>query len=223
MNKLGSVFERSTDAVFGIDTAGTIQFANSSFERLMGYSGQQLCGTVCAEVLCGTDLHGRAFCGPNCPIPKTVTDQPTISDFDLVVRRADGDSVLVNIGASYLSAKQRQSNTQVDVFFSLRQVNPRRLLQRMATSQLEESINNVSTYRRLTSREKEILALAASGMNTNQIAQRLSISTPTLASTPVMPSSFLNSMIRPTKIRLIMVKKLSQWNIRVGRSHTLYS
>ncbi len=182
MNKLGSVFEQSTDAVFGIDTAGTIRFANSSFERLMGYSDQQLCGAPCAEVLCGTDLHGRAFCGPNCPIPKTVTDQPTISDFDLVVRRADGDSVLVNIGTSYVSPELRESNAQVDVFFSLRQVNPRRLLQRTAMLPLEELVNVVPERSRLTSREKGILALAARGMNTNQIAQSLSISTQTVRS-----------------------------------------
>lgn len=182
MNKMGSVFEKSTDAVFGIDTAGTIRFANNSFERLMGYSSQQLCGRSCADVLCGTDLHGRAFCGPHCPIPKTVTGQPAISDFDLVVRRADGDSVLVNIGTSYISAEMHESNTQIDVFFSLRRVNPRHLLQRMAMPPLEEPVIAVSARSRLTSREKEILALAARGISTNQIAQRLSISSQTVRS-----------------------------------------
>lgn len=182
MNNLASVFEQSTDAVFGIDAAGTIRFANSSFKRLMGYSDKQLCDSRCAEVLCGTDLHGQAFCGPDCPIRKVVTDQPTTSDFDLVVRRADGDSILVNIGISYISPRLRESNAQVDVYFSLRQVNPQRMLQRMAMSPVEEQARSLPRCDQLTPREKEILGLAAKGMNTKQIAQSLSISTQTIRS-----------------------------------------
>ena len=72
MNTLGGVFEQSTDAVFGINTAGVIKFANHSFERLMGYPCKELCGLQCADILCSTDLHGQAFCGPHCPIPNTV-------------------------------------------------------------------------------------------------------------------------------------------------------
>ena len=180
---LESVFEQSTDAVFGIDVTGNIRFANSSFERLLGYSNQQLRGSSCAEVLCGTNLHGQAFCGPDCPIPKTVTGQPEISDFDLVVRRSNGDSVLVNIGTSYISPRMRGQYAQVDVFFSLRQVNPQRILQRMAASNLERpATHNSSGYDQLTSREKEILGLAVKGLNTSQIASHLFISTLTVRS-----------------------------------------
>ena len=181
MNTLGEVFDQSTDAVFGIDAAGRIRYANSTFERLLGYSGKQLCGSQCADVLCGTDLHRRAFCGPHCPILKTVTGQPTISDFDLVVRRADGDSVLVNIGANYILPQLQEEAEQVKVFFSMRQVNPRRMLQRMATAPVEGSVRAGMPGRgRLTSREKEILGQAAKGMKTSQIAHSLSVSTQTV-------------------------------------------
>lgn len=181
MNTLGEVFEQSTDAVFGIDGAGKIRFANSAFDRLLGYSRNQLCGTWCAEVLCGTDMHGQAFCGPHCPIPKTVVDRPPISDFDLVVRRVDGGSLLVNIGASYVPPRLRKEVGQVDVFFSLRQVNPQRLLQRMATAPVDELAKSGTRRRsRLTSREKEILDLATKGMNTTQISSRLSVSIQTV-------------------------------------------
>jgi DNA-binding NarL/FixJ family response regulator len=181
MNTLGEVFAQSTDAVFGIDTAGRIRFANSAFERLLGYSRNQLCGTRCAEVLCGTDMHGQPFCGINCPIPKTVDDQTSINDLDLVVKRTDGDSVLVNIGASYIPPQLREQAGEVDVFFSLRRVNPRRLLQRMATAPVEGSVNAGTRGRgRLTTREKEILGLATKGMKTTQIAHHLSVSTQTV-------------------------------------------
>ncbi len=175
------MFEQSTDAVFGVDAACVIRFTNRSFERLMGYSGKQLRGSQCADILCGSDLSGRAFCGPHCPIPKTVTGQPTISDFDLVVRRADGNSVLVNIGAVYISPRLRESNAQVNVFFSMRQVNPRRMIQRMAMAPLERPAKHDSNdYGQLSAREKEVLGLAAEGMRTSQIASHLSISTLTV-------------------------------------------
>ena len=180
-NMLGKVFEKSTDAVFGIDKAGKIRFANSQFNQLLGYSHNRLCNAWCAEVLCGTDIHGRPFCGPHCPIPKTAADRPPISDFDLVIKRADGGSLLVNIGASYVPPQLREATGQVDVYFSMRQVNTQRLLQRMANSPLDGSHRTDGHRRnRLTSRENEILGLAARGMNTGQIARRLSVSTQTV-------------------------------------------
>ncbi|HUT40926.1 MAG TPA: LuxR C-terminal-related transcriptional regulator [Gammaproteobacteria bacterium] len=181
MNTLGEVFTQSTDAVFGIDAAGRIRFANAAFGRLLGYPCQQVRGTWCAEVLCGADLNGQAFCGRHCPIPKTAAGRPSISDFDLVVKRADGDQVLVNIGASYIPPHLREQAGQVDVFFSLRQVQPRRLLQRIAMSPVEATAKaGTRRHGRLTSREKEILGLATQGMKTTQIACRLSVSTQTV-------------------------------------------
>ena len=175
------MFEQSTDAVFGIDATGVIRFTNRSFDRLMGYSARQLRGSQCADVLCGASLCGREFCGPDCPIPKTVTGQPAISDFDLVVRRADGDSVLVNIGASYISPRLRDSSAQVDVFFSMRQVNPRRMIERIAMASHQKPVKLESNgYSQLSAREKQVLGLAAEGMTTSQVASHLSISTLTV-------------------------------------------
>jgi PAS domain S-box-containing protein len=184
MNTLAEVFAQSTDAVFGIDATGRIRFANSEFERLLGYSCKQACGSWCAEVLCGTDMHGQAFCGTHCPIPKTVANQPAISDFDLVVKRADGERVLVNIGASYIAPQLREEAGRVNVFFSMRQVNPQRMLQRIAMTPARESVKAGTHHGRgrLTSREQQILGLATKGMKTNQIASRLFVSTQTVRS-----------------------------------------
>ena len=180
-NMFGEVFAQSTDAVFGIDAAGVIRYTNAKFERLMGNSRKQLCGTWCAEVLCGKDIHGQPFCGHQCPIPKTVEDQPRISDFDLVVKGAKGDQVLVNIGASYIPPQLREEAGQVYVYFSMRQVSPQRLLQRMSIAPTEGSTRDgMQANGRLTSREQEILGLAVQGMKTTQIASRLFVSTQTV-------------------------------------------
>jgi DNA-binding CsgD family transcriptional regulator len=205
MNTFDGVFAQSTDAVFGIDAAGRIRFVNSKFEKLLGVSRERLCGTRCAEVLCGTDMHGQPFCCPHCPIPKTAADQASISDFDLVVNCANGGHVLVNIGASYISPQQREEAGQVDVYFSLRQVNPRRLLQRMAMSPLDVPV--VAGKRgcdQLTDREKEILGLAVNGMKTGQIANRLFIGTQTVRThfKNIYPKLGVNSRIEAVIIAM---------------------
>ena len=183
MNMLGKIFDKSTEAVFGINAAGRVLFTNSTFERLLGYSHNQLCGSRCAEVLCGINLHGKPFCGRHCPIPKTSTGQPSITDFDLIVKHADGHDVLVNIGTSYIQPQPEDDNQHVKVFFSLRQVNPQRMLQRMAIPPVKKSLTAGSGSRnRLTSREEEILGLAVNGIKTDQIANRLSISIETVRS-----------------------------------------
>lgn len=183
MNTLAEVFAQSTDAVFGIDTAGNIRFSNREFERLLGYTGSQLRGRWCAEVLCGTDMHGQPFCGAHCPIPKTPGNRQSISDFDLVVKRADGERVLVNIGASYIAPPLREEAGQVGVFFSMRPVNPQRMLQRIAMAPVKPSAKAGRRGRdRLTSREKEVLDLATQGLKTTQIASRLFVSTQTVRS-----------------------------------------
>jgi DNA-binding CsgD family transcriptional regulator len=181
MNTLEAVFAQSTDAVFGVDATGRMQFANSNFERLLGYSRKQLCATRCAEVLCGTDVHGQPFCGTHCPIPKTLSLHPPVSDFDLMVKRAHGDPVLVNIGACYTPQQLQQQAGQVSVFFSLRRVNPQRLLQRFAAAPTEAPVRKgIRGRTSLTSRETEVLGLATRGMKTRQIAGGLCVSTQTV-------------------------------------------
>lgn len=183
MNMLDKIFDKSTDAVFGVDAAGRVLFTNNAFERLLGYSHNQLCGSRCAEVLCGTNLHGKSFCSRDCPIPKTCTGQPSITDLDLIVKHADGHDILVNIGTSYLQPQPEDNTQHVKVIFSLRQVNPQRMLQRMAMPPVKKALTTGSGSRnQLTSREEEILGLATNGKKTNQIASCLSISTETVRS-----------------------------------------
>ena len=204
MDSLESVFGKSTDAVFGINKAGKIQYTNWSFEQLMGYSDNQTCGSSCANVLCGTYLQGEAFCGPDCPIPKGVQDQPEISDFDIVVKRSNGDSILVNIGASYVSSLLRDS-TGIDVLFSMRKINPQRLLNRMtAPSYIDVSAKYQHANNRLTVREKEILGLAADGLNTNKIAEKLSVSIQTVRShfKNIYPKLNVNSRVEAVIIAM---------------------
>lgn len=205
MINIGEIFAQSSDAVFSINTAGRIRFSNSQFERLMGYSRDTLRGSWCAEVLCGTDIHGQPFCGKQCPIPKTAPMPASNNDFDLVVKRADGDNILVNIGATYIAPELREHAGQADVFFSMRQVNPQRLLQRMISVPDAGSARAGSRVTdRLTSREKEVLSQAVMGMKTTQIARSLCISTQTVRThfKNIYPKLGVNSRVEAVLLAL---------------------
>lgn len=177
---LDEVFYKSSDAVFGIDEAGWVQFTNRAFEVLLGYSCHHLCGARCADVLCGTDLQGKPFCS-SCPILKTSAGKTSITDFDLIVKHADGHDVLVNIGTNFIQP-QPEEDTHNMIVLSLRQVYSQRMLQRMSMQPVKDSLKTGSGNRnRLTSREEEILGLAVNGLKTNQIANRLFISIQTVS------------------------------------------
>ena len=178
MNAPYKLFEHSTDAVFGTNADGHIQYLNKTCEKLLGIPLHEVKGRKCANLLCGNDLQGNKFCRDHCPIPKTIDNRTQIvRDFDLMVKQADGDTLLVNIGIHYVPADWRGKDDDITAFFSLRRIDCQRLLQRMHNEPRRIAApNQKSGNLNLTSREAEILDLAANGLNTSQIAQRLSIS-----------------------------------------------
>jgi len=179
ISELQQIFKYSTDAVFGINTDGNICFMNNSCESLLGYSVTDIRNKTCAGILCGMDMHGEAVCGDDCPVRQMAAGDLPFGDFDMMVKRKNGSTVLVNVGASYTPARVQQKYSNVDVILSLRHVNSQRLLQRMSTPNKTE---NVQTRRTgiLTKREKEILTSASEGTTTQHIAEQKCISIETV-------------------------------------------
>jgi len=180
MDGMYQVFEKSTDAVFGIDEEGKICFWNSSCEELLGHSREAVLGTACTGILCGVDLHGKAICGDHCPFPRRVAKKPTTGNIDMMINRMNRDSVMVNVGAYYTPTELQQDTGNISVFFSLRGISPHQLLQRMANTKKNTDTHPDASFSRLTPREKQLLNLAAEGMKTAQIANKLFISTETV-------------------------------------------
>jgi DNA-binding CsgD family transcriptional regulator len=181
MNAIIKLFTQSTDAVFGIDKTKCVQFCNERFESLLGYPRGEVVGKKwCAELLCGTSLYNKPFCGKSCTISKHSSDNSNMSDVDLIVKRADGDHILVNIGIHYAPEGNKKKTGDVLIFFSLRRVNSQRLLQRIASEHDQWSKGHEIDRYKLTPRELKILFLASKGLDTKEIAEQLHISTLTV-------------------------------------------
>lgn len=177
-NELQQIFKYSTDAVLGIDAGGYISFMNNSCESLLGYSENDIHNKSCGSILCGIDVDGESICD-DCPVGKMASGNAPFGDFDMMVKQKNGNTVLVNVGASYTSAKVQQQYNNVNVILSLRAVNSQRLLQRISN---RNKTTNGRTRRAavLTNREKEILTLASEGIKTLQIAEQKCISIETV-------------------------------------------
>ncbi|MEN8204971.1 MAG: LuxR C-terminal-related transcriptional regulator [Pseudomonadota bacterium] len=179
MNGMYQVFEQSTDAVFGIDGEKRIRFWNSSCENLLGHTREDILNTACAGVLCSVGLHGNAICGHDCPFSQRASGRPAAGNIDMMVDHENGNSIMVNVGAYYTPAELQQNTDNVGVFFSLRHISTRQLLQRMANTKNTDTHPD-TCFSRLTPREKQLLNMASEGVKTAQIAKQLFISAETV-------------------------------------------
>ena len=178
MNELQQVFKHSTDAVFGIDYGGNICFMNSSCVNLLGYSENDIRDKTCAGILYCRDMNGQSIC-EDCPVKQMARGVLPFSDFDMVVKQKSGNTILVNVGASYTCTEVQQKDSNVDVILSLRRINSQRLLQRMSNRN-EAANGQKRRVNILTNREKEMLTLASEGIKTLHIAEQKCISIETV-------------------------------------------
>lgn len=179
MSELYEFFEYTSDAVFGIDENRLVRFWNKACEKLLGYTMSHAVGRPCAELLCGKDLLGKDFCGPNCSIAKFHDAQLPNEDFDLLVQSETGQPVIVNIGSYYPRQQHSQQTNQVQVFHSMRRINCHKLIQRLSNNSCTDEDENIK-LKKLSKREYELLRLMSQGNVTADIAQRLGISPATV-------------------------------------------
>jgi DNA-binding CsgD family transcriptional regulator len=173
------LFQNSSNPVFAIDGQRRICFWNDACEELMGRSFQEVKSRTCYSVMEGMDVRGNPFCGPDCDVAHRVERSLPVKDYDMAITNAEGDSVLVNVGA-YSIPKELRNGTDVVAFLSLRRVDCYRFLQRMESGGGLKWAECRPEKFHLTPREMEILKMASNGVRTAGIAEGLSISTHTV-------------------------------------------
>lgn len=178
-NVLYQLFQNTSDAAFGIDKQSRVRFWNDACEKLLGLSFKQVENEKCYSVLSGTDLDGSPLCGPDCHASKKILNGRPVSHYDLMVKGADEDSLIVNVGA-YITPEMYRERTDTAAFFVLRRIDCYRLLKRMSDGGTLKRNEYKPDSFRLTSRELQILDLASKGVSTIDIANQLFISTITV-------------------------------------------
>ena len=172
-------FQNTADAVVGIDRSQKVRFWNKASERLFGLSFEQVKGRNCYEIVAGSELSGCALCSTDCILFKRLLKGESIPDYDLVVKGRESEPAMVNVSA-VLVPEARRTKTRPIAFLLIRRVDSHRLIKRLAAESRIGSENAHPGKHDLTSREREILELAANGGRTSLIARQLSISEPTV-------------------------------------------
>ncbi|MBZ0119425.1 MAG: LuxR C-terminal-related transcriptional regulator [Sandaracinaceae bacterium] len=156
-----SPFESSLP-IIGIGPQKRITMWNEAMARLLELPHAEAIGRPCFEVLRGRDVHGNEYCGPNCPIDRSLACRRPIQPFELVVPSRSGQHSL-RIAPLWSSARHCYV---VVSSASSQSVEP---LERAA---VEASV--------LSAREREILGELASGRGTKEIASAFFLSSHTV-------------------------------------------
>lgn len=175
--RVQQLFEHSADAVFAIDGARRICYANPAFLRLLGKPESEVLGHACCNVVCAADLAARPLCEVDCVIARQALQRQPVPHFDFVITRPDGERRWFNVGAYPLPADGPEGD-RARVYFALRTVTSHRLVQQLASEM--GGAQAPGPLPALTPRETQILALAANGLATADIAGELSITPQTV-------------------------------------------
>jgi PAS domain S-box-containing protein len=168
-------FSNSADAVFGIDWSGRISFWNEQCTRITGLTIAEVGGKRCCEVFNGTDLDGTPRCRQGCEVSRQMAQGTSIPNYDMVIKDKDGASMVVNVSV-FATPVSMKSEVDIAGFLVLRRLNYQRLIQRLVAESKHREKTADDRQIRLSSREIEVLRLAADGLNTKKIAERLSLS-----------------------------------------------
>lgn len=165
MSALNSIFSRTADAVFAIDSRRKIVYRNEVFADIFRCPTPASSHRACYEVVCGRTLDGKELCNPDCPIGQSVLEGRPVENFDLAIPRDRSEPLQLNVGAMSIA----KGFGKAAAVFILRPIHAR-----LAEDE-RQTRNTPCVIHKLTHRERQILELLAKGMNTRVLADTLHI------------------------------------------------
>ena len=168
---LSELFQKSGDAIFGVDATQRLLFLNGRAEDLLGVPRAEVLGRHCYDVIGGTDCAGRCTCRQDCAtISFTRRGEPVV-DYDVLIQPEAAPRAWVNVGI--ISVQPSDLDQPIAVHIA-RDLTSRRELRPSPPAELDQA--------RLTLREIEVLGLLAKGATVRQIAEDLVVTKTTVRS-----------------------------------------
>lgn len=184
--QLAKLLEGTSDAAFSVDLQGEIRTWNQAAEKLFGYPASLAIGKSCAALIGGRTALGVPVCCGSCDILECTRKGMEISNFDMEVRTRSKQAVWVNV--SLLVATNERTQRRVAVHF-MRDIRERKKAEHLTSKVMRmardlvrdvEESGALPPISPLTTQEKNILRLLASGKTTNEVTAELEISTRTM-------------------------------------------
>ncbi len=111
MNKLFTLFERSSDAAFVTNSRQRIIFWNQAAEQQTGYSAVEAVGQPCWQLLRGQTSQGVPFCGANCPVFLRARSGKSSANQDMAIISKSGLRVPLNFSTILVQGAQWPNGT----------------------------------------------------------------------------------------------------------------
>jgi PAS domain S-box-containing protein len=171
----------SPDPVFATDRRLRLIFWNSSCERLLGYSQEEMAGAGCAAALEGCDAFGNRYCSEHCPVTAMAARGETIRHFGLRLRAKDGSVLAMDVSVLHLAVRPPDHFVLAHILSPVEPAAhtadsvPASSPPRPMLVSVRDSPD--ARARRLTAREVEVLGMIAAGRAAPEIGGRLHIST----------------------------------------------
>ena len=177
---LVSVLSRTADGMVAIDTDGCILGWNDAAEGLFGYPAQDVIGRACHEVLDFDDRCGNAVCDAECSMQAVLGDgRWVVPTREVLARTESGRRLWLSLTTILVPAATDERCSRIHLMREMG-VTPElevAILERLAQPKRGEV--DASVIDQLTLREREVLRLLAEGLGTQEIAERLFVSSTT--------------------------------------------
>ncbi len=184
--ELLEVLGRTTDGMVAIDPDMRVVGWNRAATDLLGYRAEEVLGRPCYEILGWHDRHGNAVCEASCPACARSSRDELIETREVMGRTKSGRSLWLSVSTVVPPARYRQACQMVHFVREgglppeLERVIAERVGMAPAGTARGGRDGGQAALGRLTEREREILSLLAEGMDTREIAERLTLSRATV-------------------------------------------
>jgi PAS domain S-box-containing protein len=176
-----SVLSRTGDGMVAIDTDGCILGWNAAAQGLFGYPAQDVIGRACNEVLDFEDRCGNAVCDAQCAlhgVPR-IEGSWVVPTREVLARTEAGRRLWLSVTTVLVPSAPDERCSRIHLMREVG-VTPElelAILERLAQPKRGEV--DASVIDQLTLREREVLRLLAEGLGTQELAERLFVSSTT--------------------------------------------
>ncbi len=186
MKGMFELLSGTADGVFAVDREQKIVLWNNAAEALLGFTAQEALGRACDEIIGGRDESGCVVCKRGCLMMMIALRHGLPPTRDVWVRAKDGREIWLSVSTILVPSRWQDLSVLVHVFRDAsRQKEIEHAMEHFLSSVAKLSLSRgidppknmpSSPAMDLTSREREVLRLLASGASTNAIADTLCVS-----------------------------------------------
>jgi PAS domain S-box-containing protein len=137
-----AILGQIADGIVIADAAGTTIFANAVAQRLLGPSVTELESTAQAETFSAFRIDGEPFLYDELPLIRAAVGNETIVNEDVVVRKPDGSSIVVECSATPVVD---EAGVKLGGVVSFRDVTAQRTLERQKDDFLSAAAHDLKT------------------------------------------------------------------------------